>query len=69
MRLTRGAVTLEAYTDIYTKLAGRLADTPVGAAPENAPAPPDLTLNAISLQVRDEHARTARGQRRLTVIE
>jgi len=44
-----GQFTLEAYMDIYSKLTGFVADNASGAPP-NAPAPPDLTKNALSLQ-------------------
>lgn len=44
-----GQFTLEAYMDIYSKLTGFVADNASGA-PASAPAPPDLTKQAISLQ-------------------
>ncbi|KAF8589515.1 Neutral/alkaline nonlysosomal ceramidase [Ramaria rubella] len=44
-----GQFTLEAYMDIYSKLTAFIADNASGVPP-SAPAPPDLTKNAISLQ-------------------
>ena len=46
-------VTLEAYMDIYSKLTGFIADDASGTPP-SAPAPPDLTKQAISLQVKHD---------------
>ncbi|GJJ09910.1 hypothetical protein Clacol_004134 [Clathrus columnatus] len=45
-----GPHTLEAYMDIYSKLTGFIADDASGSPP-SAPAPPDLTKDAISLQL------------------
>lgn len=42
--------TLDGYMDIYSKLTEFIADDASGA-PLSAPAPPDLTKDAISLQV------------------
>ncbi|CAE6505603.1 unnamed protein product [Rhizoctonia solani] len=44
-----GPFTLEAYTDLFTKYAPYLADSPTGAPPAG-PTPEDLTKKAISLQ-------------------
>ncbi|GJJ12006.1 hypothetical protein Clacol_006244 [Clathrus columnatus] len=44
-----GPHTLEGYIDIYSKLTGFIADNASGSPP-SAPAPPDLTKKAMSLQ-------------------
>ncbi len=44
-----GPFTLEAYTDIYTKLVPHLSESPT-PAPPSAPAPPDLTKNPLTLR-------------------
>ncbi|KZV99360.1 Neutral/alkaline nonlysosomal ceramidase [Exidia glandulosa HHB12029] len=45
-----GPHTHGAYMDIYQKLTPYLAQNVPAVAPPNAPAPPDLTKNALSLQ-------------------
>jgi neutral ceramidase len=44
-----GPFTLEAYLDIYSKLVPQLSESST-TAPPSAPAPPDLTKNALSLR-------------------
>lgn len=47
-----GQYTLQAYMDIYSKLTGYIADNSTqGSVPHSASAPPDLTKDAISLQL------------------
>jgi neutral ceramidase len=45
-----GPASLEAFTDIYTKLVGHIADN-VAASPSAGTPPPDLKEKAISLRV------------------